>query len=151
MTATVFTLVIQPAHLEVCEGEHCAAAILHLFTVWTNHKKAKGEDLWIYKKQAELAADLLNLFGVNKVVVSLQKLMTWGYLERRENPYNRQDKTYQYRLNADAVREIFGILNEGLGAPESTPQSLELMTGDLNPGRDSVSLSDRPTDKPTRQ
>ncbi len=111
---TVFSIVIDPALVEICEGDPCAAAILALFARWAKAKR----DGWIYKKQHELQADLMGMFGKNKVAEALKKLAEdWGYLRRRNNPFNGQDRTYQYQYDRHTVEEVLNLLNGELNVP----------------------------------
>jgi DNA-binding MarR family transcriptional regulator len=54
---------------------------------------------WIYKKAEELAEETMLGLNVSSMLRHLNQLVDKGWLERRRNPKNRMDKTYQYRVN----------------------------------------------------
>ena len=109
--------------LAICEGNHCAAAILAVIEYWTNWKldsiakklqqaeeagygpEAVETEPWIYKTIESFMEDLLNLFGRNKIQASLIYLVQKQYLKRRHNPRVGFDRTHQYLLNLELVQK----------------------------------------------
>ena len=134
-----FAITIRPEYLEICEGDHCAAAILDLFSRWTFGKEKRGTSTWVYKKRTELRDDLMGLFGLSKVAAALIKLRAWGYLNWRENPINRQDKTLQYQFNAQAVNDVLRLLGQSSDNQNESVERLNLIAGELET---SASLTD---------
>lgn len=103
----------------------CTASILNVFEHWTNVKigasqqgeienriaekeglPGKGYDLWIYKSQPDLQAELMGIWGVNKVGVCLNWLVEQALLLSRSNPLYKWDRTKQYLLNVDKINEL---------------------------------------------
>lgn len=112
---TSFPIIIRPEHLEICEGDHCAAAILDLFQRWTKGKQRKGSTPWIYDKpQDDLMDDLLGLFSRNRISQALAKLRKWGYLITRHNPFQPYDRTLQYQVVEVVIQEALQLLGLGL-------------------------------------
>lgn len=109
-------LVIRDEYLVLCEGDHCAAALLAVFEFWHNVKLANAEqakidveiaakegvepkqsaELWIYKSQEELQDDMLGLFGETKIAKATRWLISAGYLATRSNPHYKWDHKAQY-------------------------------------------------------
>ncbi|MCL6441902.1 MAG: MarR family transcriptional regulator [Alicyclobacillus sp.] len=54
---------------------------------------------WIYKKAEELAEETMLGLNASSMLRLLTQLVDKGWLERRRNPLNHMDKTYQYRVN----------------------------------------------------
>ena len=123
---TAFPITIKPELVEICEGDHCAAAILDLFTRWTVGKDKRGQSPWIYKKRTEMRDDLLGMFGLNRVAGALIKLRAWHYLQHRQNPHNGQDKVLQYRLDQNAVAEALSVLGYPSEADKESVERLNL-------------------------
>jgi len=110
--------------LAICEGNHCAAAILAVMEYWTDWKldlitkklqKAKEEgygpesveaEPWIYKSIKDLKLnDLMGLFGRNKIQESLVYLVEKKYLKCRRNPRYGFDRIHQYLLNLNLIQK----------------------------------------------
>jgi len=150
-------VIIRKDYLDMCEGDHCAAAILNVFEYWHGVKLANASqaeienkiaaaegsplveaDLWVWKSIPDLISDLLGLFGETKVSKSLSYLCESGYLERRRNPKYSYDRTMQYRFNAEAIQAILRppcrentasmALNNGLSSRENTAAIPEITT-----------------------
>lgn len=125
-------IAIRQDYLKICDGDHCAAAILNAFEFWSRGKRRKGAtgDVWIYKKQSELRVDLAGMFGLNKISAALKRLRELGFLAARSNPHNGQDKTLQYRFEWEAVEvAISGFSVVKKSKPEDTvlkPEALKL-------------------------
>lgn len=132
-------IAIRQDYLKICDGDHCAAAILNAFEFWSRGKRRKGVtgDVWIYKKQSELRVDLAGMFGLNKISASLRRLRDLGFLAARSNPHNGQDKTLQYRFEWEAVEvAISGFSVVQKSKPETTeikPEALKLKPETLIP------------------
>lgn len=116
-------VIIREDYLAICEGDHCAAALLNIFEYWTNVKLANQEQvviendiafaegleatwdtgLWIYKRVPDLKDELLGLFGESKISAGLAILHEHGFIIKRTNPRFKWDKTLQYMLVIEAV------------------------------------------------
>jgi len=145
------TVVLREDYVKLCEeaddygraDQFCAAMILSQFEYWLNVKlsnkeqaefenmiaekegldPAQNEELWVWKKQTDLADELFNMFGRRKIMKSLQWLVEEKeYILRRKNPNYKWDQTYQYVINASRVIE--DIINlEDCGYDGDLPQS----------------------------
>lgn len=116
-------VIIREDYLAICEGDHCAAALLNVFEYWTNVKLANKEqaeidnaianaegveakqsvDLWIYKRVPDLKDELLGLFGESKISAALGILHDHGFIVKRTNPRFKWDKTMQYMVITEAI------------------------------------------------
>lgn len=76
----------------------CAAKLIHYFNNWGKWKKTVQRTQWIYQKLSAIHADLLGEHSLHQIRAAIASLLDAGILERRNNPGNGQDKTYQYRL-----------------------------------------------------
>lgn len=90
------------------------------------HKLSHG---WFFKSAEQLIEECM--IGVSKATMQrmMQKLVDDGYLERRNNPKNKMDKVYQYRVNIQKLREELGELGyvmEGFKIVESRQRKQEV-------------------------
>lgn len=91
----------------------CAARILGILARWTKWKREKGHDDWVYmpmipsqrvevdvdgKRATSWYGEMLGEYGKDAIRNALAILVEHRMIDRRKNPYNGQDKTYQYRL-----------------------------------------------------
>lgn len=108
--------VVRASFLHLCDGDHCAAALLNNFVYWHDWCVTHGRyDVtasaadpdyqsadparWFWKTTDGLVNDdLLRLWGEKKVRASIDLLEAKGYAQSRFNPRNRYDRTKQYRL-----------------------------------------------------
>lgn len=109
-------VVVRASFLHLCDGDHCAAALLNNFVYWhdwcvthgryditasvadSDHQPADPER-WFWKTTEGLVNDdLLRLWGEKKVRAAIDLLEAKGYAQSRFNPKNRYDRTKQYRL-----------------------------------------------------
>src|SRR3954447_22521337 len=120
-------VLIRSSFLSLCNGDHCAAALLNNFVYWHNwcvdrerqDNAAKAADpghqsaepgYWFWKTGEELENDLLRLFSGKKIRVATALLVEKGYIETRNNPKDPFDRTKQFRLFADQLRsDLDGI------------------------------------------
>lgn len=122
-------VIIREDYLAICDGNHCAAAILNIFEYWTDNKLDNCEqaaienaiategnaplvnaDLWIYKSIPELKAELLGLFGDSKISAALDVIKDLGILESRNNPKYGWDRTLQYQFNIKVAQALISRL-----------------------------------------
>ncbi|WP_067929586.1 helix-turn-helix domain-containing protein [Alicyclobacillus shizuokensis] len=59
---------------------------------------------WIFKKAEELAEETMLGLNVSSMLRLLNQLVDQGWLEKRRNPKNHMDKTYQYRVNVVKIQ-----------------------------------------------
>lgn len=82
----------------------CAAKLIHYFLNWTSWKKTVHRTVWVYQKLKQIYADFFGLHSLHCIRAAIASLMDAGILARRNNPGNFQDKTYQYRVNMQALK-----------------------------------------------
>lgn len=123
-SSDVQLVLIRDDYMGICDQDHCAAALLNDLEYWTNiklgsQKQAEIEnsiaqaggltpsqdvELWIYKSHEEFQAELLNLFGLNKIGSGLAILKGKGFISTRNNPRFGWDRTVQYFFHVEAVQ-----------------------------------------------
>jgi hypothetical protein len=82
----------------------CAAKLLERFRRWTGWKDKNHRTDWIYLSLKRIQAEeLLGEYSLHVVRGALSLLIEGGLIERRNNPGNGQDKTYQYRMTSKAL------------------------------------------------
>lgn len=121
-------VIIRQDYLALCNGDHCAAALLNIFEYWTNVKlggvqqatianeiavsegqePTQDTELWIYKRIPDFHAELMGLFGEKKIGTGLQTLKDLGFIYTRTNPKHKWDKTTQYLLNIETLNCAIG-------------------------------------------
>lgn len=77
---------------------YCAAKLINYFHHWTEWKIQTHRTEWIYQPVKEISKDLLGEHSIHVIREAIAFLIEEGFLERRKNPGNGQDRTYQYRL-----------------------------------------------------
>lgn len=98
-------IVIRQEYLYICQGDHCAAAILSAFETWTIGKLKRGEaDPWIYKSQKEMHDDLTSLFGFSQIKLAFKKLRQWKFLVGRPHSDHSVDQTLEYHFETETVQ-----------------------------------------------
>lgn len=105
-------------------GDPVEAIILNQFIYWTEHMynydkymmeekeryKNEGKEIdvplthgWIYKKAEDLAEEIMFPMSKPTVRKHIANLIEKGYLDERDNPELRWDKTKQYRVNMKKI------------------------------------------------
>lgn len=77
---------------------YCAAKLIDYYYHWHNWKVANHRTPWVYQPVKNIYEDLMREHSRHVIRDAIAFLMQLGYLERRGNPGNGQDRTYQYRL-----------------------------------------------------
>lgn len=124
-------------YLALCDGDDCAAALLHEFEHWHNFKLRRAEegrsetaaaaragepapaepDEWVYWSRPEMAAQLFEMWGESKLDAAVKMLVDKGLIDSRRNPRYRFDRVLQYRFNVDLVQAALTSLEtEGYDA-----------------------------------
>lgn len=99
-------------------GDGCAAAILSQFLYWT--ERARDPAGWVFKSATELRSELFEIWSLRTIRDRLLLLVDDQLLERRNNPRNARDRTYQYRPDVDRIaRALFerGFALDGYRLP----------------------------------
>ncbi len=76
----------------------CAAKIIDYLHHWRSWKLKEHRTEWIYLPLKRIKKDLLGEHSVHVIREAIAFLMKSGLLDRRNNPGNGQDRTYQYKL-----------------------------------------------------
>lgn len=121
-------IMIKKWQLVLCEGNHCAAALLNYFIYWHKIKKnllsrvkkandiaeshgdkrSQDETLYQFHTEKELIEGLLGLFGETKIGESLKFLKDKEIIEITGNPNPRYkfDKTRFFYLNEKIIHDF---------------------------------------------
>lgn len=97
---------------------HCKAFILDILEHWTNDKRGKEDDLWVFMSNQQWIASMYGLYKYNAIIDSLDELLKEGLIFRK--PYKMFGRdTWQYYLNAQEVNKRMRAL------PDRSPHILE--------------------------
>jgi hypothetical protein len=80
----------------------CATELVQYFTKWDEWKRETQRTPWIYKPVHEIEDDL-RAYSTRVIRYALSLLKRVGILERRHNPGNCLDRTYQYRIHLEKL------------------------------------------------
>ncbi|MBD1930338.1 MULTISPECIES: hypothetical protein [Cyanophyceae] len=95
----------------------CATELVQYFTKWDEWKQKTQRTPWIYKPLHEIEADL-RAYSTRVIRYALSLLEQVGILERRHNPGNCLDRTYQYRIHLEKLTTPDPIRDN---SPSATP------------------------------
>ena len=110
-----FSVVLRRDYLELIESIatgtegkviRCAATLIAYYRHWQEWKQKHQRTDWVYQPLRQLYKDLMGLFSIPVIRAANDLLIDLGLLERRGNPGNGQDKTYQYNVRFDRVRQL---------------------------------------------
>lgn len=115
---------IRADYVAICNGAKdpvCAALLLDLAEAWTNHKLDRSEDdtldgieiqgdLWFYRSEEKIMADLFNAYGINKLRDNRQWLVKNGLLECQQVPREAGGFTNYYRLPIETIQSKIDAL-----------------------------------------
>jgi hypothetical protein len=158
-------VMIREDYVEICTkapDAKCAAALLNLFEYWTNIKLAginqakkhndvreedgldrnQDESLWIWKATNDLHTELMTLWGTTKIETARKWLVEQGLIHQRRNPDYSWDKTYQYKMDIEAVNLRLRELKNKPAIPEITIKSLKDSPAALGGDEKTTSLPD---------
>lgn len=133
-------VVIRHEYLTLMNGDHCAAAILNAFEMWSKNKAD-----FIYKSAVEMQADLMGLFGLNRIGEAFKELRRRGFLLARKNPYQATDQTLQYLFQPVVIQRAMLLrqfLTLNLHALKASLQTLFLKSQALSLKHESESISE---------
>jgi hypothetical protein len=97
-------------------NDFCAAKLIEYFLNWTNWKMRVHRTPWIYQPLERIRYDLIGEHSLHAIRRAIKLLEEMGLLERRHNPGNGQDKTWQYKLDVDLLDKLLKdrtLRNEG--------------------------------------
>jgi hypothetical protein len=89
---------------------YCAALSINYHYHCQQWKVKVHRTPWWYQKLKQIHKDFLGLFSLHVVRASQELLIDLELLERRFNPGNGQDKTYQYNLRWDKVQAALAAM-----------------------------------------
>jgi hypothetical protein len=131
-------IMIREDYLILCDGDHCAAALLNYFEHWHDSKideqkqrdieieiaAQRGEviarsELWVYASTEKIVEDLMALYKKDKVQSAIDWLVEVGFISRRNNPRFGWDRTWQYLFNPDFVNNALLSVTELIGEKPS--------------------------------
>jgi hypothetical protein len=92
----------------------CAAILIDYKHHWQEWKLKVHRTPWFYQKLKNIHKDLMGLYSLHVIRGGIELLIDLGLLERRSNPGNGQDKTYQYRLRWDKVQAAIANLDKSV-------------------------------------
>ena len=87
-------------------NDFCAAKLIEYFKHWTNWKITVHRTPWIYQPLKRIYQDLMGEHSLHVIRRAITLLEEIGLIERRHNPGNWQDKTWQYKLNLGKLSEL---------------------------------------------
>lgn len=93
-------------HMEINTAIRCCAAkLLDYFLHWRRWKLSTHRSEWFYQPLKAIHRDLMGEHSLHVIRAALDLLRDLELLDRRNNPRNKQDRTYQYRVNVSAATE----------------------------------------------
>jgi hypothetical protein len=107
-------IILRREFLKICQGNFCAAKLIEYFRNWTKWKTEVQRTSWIYQPLKNIHGDLMGEHSLHVIRSAIAFLEENKIISKRQNPGNKQDKTYQYRLNIDL---LWALLNKE--SPES--------------------------------
>lgn len=119
---------------------YCAAKLIDYYLHWHKWKMSTHRTPWFYQPVKNIYEDLMQEHSRHLIREAIALLMQLGYLERRNNPGNGQDRTYQYRL---CIKRIIKALKNFTGADISatTIDMMKKVVDTTDPLDDPVSTS----------
>lgn len=118
-------IILRRDYLEIVKNNFCAAKLISYFENWRRWKMQVQRTEWIYQPLRKIYQDLMCEHSIHKIRDALARLIDLGILERRENPRNKQDKTYQYRL---AVEKLSSLLESWSVRTDNSKVNVEQQT-----------------------
>lgn len=98
-------VILRRTYLQITHN-HCAAKLVEYFKRWREWKLKHQRVDWIYMPLKRIHEDLMGEHSLHVVRAAIALLEKLGILDRRHNPGNKQDKTWQYRLNVDILEQL---------------------------------------------
>jgi hypothetical protein len=120
-------VMVRQSAVDMCDGNHCAAALLNFFAYWHGIKVeqagkavienqvavAHGDEptqntkLWQFHTTEDLSAGLLGLYGKGSILAGLSLLVQLGVVETGRNPNPRYafDNTKHFLFHPEVVND----------------------------------------------
>lgn len=119
---------------------HCAAKLIEYFKHWRKWKLATHRTDWVYMPLARIYEDLMREHSLHVIRNAIFVLISKGFLKRRHNPGNGQDKTYQYQLQVEVLEEKL-----------AESRSVKTEVPEFNSERSSITVESHTQDPPLDQ
>lgn len=109
-------VILRHEYLELT-GNHCAAKLLAIFEFWTSKLQSTASKLgkiareWIYKTLDALHGELMGEHGINSIRKAIAQLIDLGFIDRQHDSRMPHNRTYQYRLNVEALQRAVDNLH----------------------------------------
>ncbi|SDN61919.1 DnaD domain protein [Alkalicoccus daliensis] len=107
--------IVLKEELVAITGDYKLALVLNQMMYWSARTTEKNK--WIYKSGEELSEEMMMNISGYSMRTHLKKLVAAGFLEERNNPLMKWDKTKQYRVAAEVVEQA--VLNAGFPIEEA--------------------------------
>jgi len=105
---------VRPHYVLACDGDYQPALLLSVLEMWTGIRARNNRDGWIFRTQDELARDTAGVLTPRQIRKAIERLLELGLVERRRNPDYRWDRTYQYRLDIEALNALIAEISADL-------------------------------------
>lgn len=107
-------IILRRIHLEVVKlaeaGQkqvyYCAAKLIDYFKHWTDWKVSVQRTPWIYMPLHQIYEDLMGEHSLHVIRDAIALLEDLNIIERRHNPGNGQDKTWQYKFQTENLKQL---------------------------------------------
>jgi hypothetical protein len=107
-------VILRREYLDIT-GNFCAAKLIEYFRHWTKWKLKNHRTPWVYQPLKKIYADLMGEHSLHVIRSAIALLERMGIIDKQKNPGNKQDRTWQYKLNFDALNQL---LEHGRGKTE---------------------------------
>jgi len=97
---------IREEYLAICNGDPCAAALLHWLERWASWRMEIGQDAWRGPlTRAEVSMELLGTFTVYRISRAISMLTKCGFIDVMQGVRHAYDRKQMLRINIDVVQE----------------------------------------------
>ena len=97
---------IREEYLAICNGDPCAAALLHWLERWASWRAEIGQDAWRGPlTRAEVSMELLGTFTVYRISRAISMLTKCGFIDVMQGVSHAYDRKQMLRIKVEAVQE----------------------------------------------
>ncbi|MBW4672464.1 MAG: hypothetical protein KME60_34875 [Cyanomargarita calcarea GSE-NOS-MK-12-04C] len=114
--------------MEITNGNFCAAKLIEYFKHWTKWKLKTHRTPWIYQSLKNIHADLMGEHSLHVIRDAIAILEDKKILLKRNNPNNKQDKTYQYQINFEELNQLLERRNFQVEHSEFNAETYQQIT-----------------------
>lgn len=104
-------VILRRIYLDIT-GNHCAAKLINFFMRWRNWKLNSHRTDWVYMPLRKIHDELMGEHSLHVIRAAIALLEKLGFIKKRQNPGNGQDKTYQYQLQVEAIDKSLSEIAE---------------------------------------